>query len=363
MFARFALFLCFITTSSHALQSQKPAEQGPLASVPVPDLVDVKSRAESGDASAQYALARAYETGSGIQKNGQQAALWYRKAAEQGNAKAQNSLGVLYWLGDGVDKDKKEAVEWYRKAARQGDPNAMFNLGAAYYNGEGVAMDDTLALAWFLLSAEGGIPGGQEAAKRSEQEHQPWLLADACLTIAQMYEHGEELPKDTQLATAWYRKAADRGNTQAQINLAVFAMKAKDYDEARRRCEAAAKNGDSGGNGCLGYLYEHGFGVPQDVKTAIKYYQHAAHAGNRPALHALANIYADGNGSKQEHLYLFLSLISLAQKGDKQAAIDAQKLRSSITEKEWKDVQKGLTRMGVNSKEVDEISQPISQPK
>jgi uncharacterized protein len=169
----------------------------------------MKSRAGSGDPSAQYALGKAYETGNGIQKNAQQAAFWYRKASEQGNAKAQNSLGVLYWMGEGVDKDKKEAVEWYRKAARQGDSNAMFNLGAAYYNGEGVATNDTLALAWFLLAAEGGSAGARDAAQRSEQEHQPWMLNDACLAVGEMYEKGENLPKNLDVASAWYKKAAE----------------------------------------------------------------------------------------------------------------------------------------------------------
>lgn len=321
----------------------------------------MKNRAGSGDASAQYALGRAYETGSGIQKSPQQAALWYRKAADQGNAKAQNSLGVLYWMGEGVDKDKKEAVQWYRKAASQGDANAMFNLGAAYYNGEGVATNDTLALAWFLLSAEGGIPSGQEAAKRSEQEHQPWMFNDACLAIGEMYEKGADLPKNVDMASAWYKKAADRGNAQAQLNLALLAVSAKNYDDARRRCESAAKDRFPGGEVCLGYLYQHGLGVQQDLKAATKYYQLAARQGNRGALHSLVEIYSDGSGKKEDRQETFFLLIHYAERGDRQAVIDAQRLRNSMNDKERKDVQKKLPQYRMDSKQLDAILHANSQ--
>jgi uncharacterized protein len=196
-----------------ALTGNSPAA---LSSVEISDL---QKRADSGDGAAQFALGKAYESGNGLPKRPDQAAIWYRKAAEQGNEKAQNSLAVLYWTGDGVDKDKAEAVRWYRRAARQGNSNAMFNLGAAYYNGEGVGVNDTLAYAWFLLSDERGNPSGRDAAKRSQGEHGPNALNGACVTVGEMYEKGEDLPRNPELAAQWYRKAADRGYGEAIVSL------------------------------------------------------------------------------------------------------------------------------------------------
>ena len=36
-----------------------------------------------------------YEKGTGVEKNAEEAAKWYRKAADNGNADAQNNLGVM----------------------------------------------------------------------------------------------------------------------------------------------------------------------------------------------------------------------------------------------------------------------------
>jgi TPR repeat protein len=74
------------------------------------EVSDLQKKANSGDAAAQFALGKAYESGDGVPKRTDQAALWYRKSADQGNQKAQSNLGLLYWLGDGVEQDKAEAV-------------------------------------------------------------------------------------------------------------------------------------------------------------------------------------------------------------------------------------------------------------
>ena len=44
--------------------------------------------------------------------------------------------------GEGVEKDHEEAVVWYRKAAEQGVSEAQNSLAHAYRNGEGVTQDD-----------------------------------------------------------------------------------------------------------------------------------------------------------------------------------------------------------------------------
>jgi len=348
-----------------ALQTATPptAAETPADKPSPPDIAELLKKATSGDASAQFALAKAYETGIGVRQNLEQSAIWYRKAAEQGNAKAQNSLGVLYWLGTGVAKDKKEAVQWYRKAARQGDSTAMFNLGAAYYNGEGVGVNDTLAYAWFLLSSDAGNTSGQDAANRSRGEHGPGAYNDACFTIGEFYEKGDDLPKNVNLAASWYRKAAEGGHSQAQVNLAILAMNAKDYGETRRWCEMAAKSRHAGGAACLGYLYQHGLGVTQDSKEAVKWYQQGVLGGNRAATRALAEMYANGEGVKRDPTGAFVWFFILFRKGDEGALSEAQKLRLSMTQKEWKDTEKKLRQQGLDPKKVDSILQTAgSQP-
>jgi TPR repeat protein len=317
------------------------------------DIEELQKKADAGDANAQYTLGRAYESGHGLPQRADQATIWYRKAAEQGNEKAENSLGVLYWFGNGVEKDKAESIRWYRRAARQGNATAMFNLGAAYYNGEGVSINDTQAYAWFLLSSEAGNASGQEAAKRSEGEHGPNGVNEACVAVGRMYEKGQDLPKSLESAARWYRKAAERGYPEGAISLAALYLNASDYGQARPWCEAAAKEKLSGGYYCLGYLYQHGSGVNPDPKKASQWYEQGAETGNTASMLALAKIYENGEGTKVDRDRALLWYLSAARR-DQSAINEAKRLRASMTEKEWKASLKKLPR-GFDPKVVDTI--------
>ncbi len=87
----------------------------------------LKMKAESGDAEAQFALAKHYKEDKG---DSAEAVKWYSKAAEQGNADAQFNLGLSYSFGDGVVKDEEEAMRWFQKAAEQGHEQAIAILRA-----------------------------------------------------------------------------------------------------------------------------------------------------------------------------------------------------------------------------------------
>ena len=65
-------------------------------------------------------------------------------------------LGVAYEQGTLIPKDQEEAVNWYRKAAELGDESAMINLGEAYKNGHGVPQDHVEAVNWYRKAAELG---------------------------------------------------------------------------------------------------------------------------------------------------------------------------------------------------------------
>jgi uncharacterized protein len=360
----FAWILLVPVPSGHApdLQTTPQAETGNATVRLSPaEISDLQKKADSGDAAAQFGLGRAYEAGDGVPQRSDQAAMWYRKAAEQGNAKAQSNLGILYWLGEGVEKDRVEAIRWYHKAARQGNANAMFNLGAAYYNGEGVGVNDTLAYAWFLLSSEAGNSSGQDAAKRSRGEHGPSAFSEACLAIGQMYEKGEDLPKNFESAAAWYRKAAEQGNREAAIDLAALYLSASAYSQARSWCEAAAKDKLPGGFYCLGYLYQHGSGVKANLKEALGWYQQGASRGNVASMQALARMYENGEGTKPDRVQAFAWLIIAAQRGNQDAIAEAKRIRFSMTEKEWKDTQKKLPR-NLDPKKVDSFLRGAGSP-
>jgi len=77
-----------------------------------------KTKAENGDASAQYILGDCYASGKGVARDLSEAVKWYRKAADQGNAEAQSLLGDCYTIGRGVAPDSVEAYAYYNLAGR-----------------------------------------------------------------------------------------------------------------------------------------------------------------------------------------------------------------------------------------------------
>ena len=68
--------------------------------------------------------------GKGMPRDAHAAAVWFERAAVQGYATAQYNLARSYETGDGVDRNGEKALYWYGKAARQGDADAQARLGA-----------------------------------------------------------------------------------------------------------------------------------------------------------------------------------------------------------------------------------------
>ncbi|MGF1802175.1 hypothetical protein L4D11_16000 [Vibrio gigantis] len=84
------------------------------------------------DAGSQYQLAQAYELGTDVAKNIDDAFYWYSQSADNGNADAQFKLGEWYLAGTSVEQDNKQALEWFIKAALQGNKQAPLEVAKIY---------------------------------------------------------------------------------------------------------------------------------------------------------------------------------------------------------------------------------------
>ena len=123
-------------------------------------------------------------------------ATWYREAADAGNT------GAMVNLGEPAPTqleppDLDGAQTWYQKAADAGNTDAMDNLGSL--------------LAAARAAGPGGRaePGTRRPPTRGHRRHgRPREPA------AERLE-----PPDLEAAQAWYRKAADAGDTDAMVNL------------------------------------------------------------------------------------------------------------------------------------------------
>lgn len=107
-----------------------------------------------GHPEAQFEVARCYQNGMGVEKNEENAVVWYKKAAEQGNAEAQCALGECYYQARGVEKDDKEARRWYEAAATQGNVTARYMTGRLY----AALSYNVAAVKWYTKAAEQECP-------------------------------------------------------------------------------------------------------------------------------------------------------------------------------------------------------------
>jgi uncharacterized protein len=81
---------------------------------------ELLTKAQSGDAEAQYQLSRIYFEGNGVDQSDKKGAIWVRKSAEQGHAMAMADLGLMYASGVMCRKDAVEADKWLTLSSRQG---------------------------------------------------------------------------------------------------------------------------------------------------------------------------------------------------------------------------------------------------
>ncbi|MBI4005118.1 MAG: SEL1-like repeat protein [Gammaproteobacteria bacterium] len=250
----------------------KAAEQE-FESSTAPTIDAVHPYAVEGDPQAQYQLATMYYEGKVIEKDYEQAFLWYRRAALQGNAEAQYNLGTMYLMGEGIEQSDKEAKGWYEKAAAQGHAAAQHNLE----NLQRVVADS---------ETETGVSGNIEQQTEPATENEKESGGVFGFLGGLFGSDDEESEEDIQTN-------ATPANDSAETTIEAVP-EAQDVQETPETSSAEADYE-------RGLAYAHGNGVPQNHTTAFTYFQHAAEQGYAPAQYQLGVAYAQGNGIEQNH--------------------------------------------------------------
>jgi len=202
--------------------------------------------AEKNDADAQYELAEAYRTGTGVFENFSEALRWYRAAAELGLADAQNNLGAMYLAGMGIDKNPVAAAYWYLKAAEQEQVHAQFNLGMLYLLGSGVEQSDEEAANWLHTAAEQGD-------------------LEAISQLGILYQLGRGVEQNYVAAAELHTIAAIEGHIASIDKLAEF----------QEEIESAALNGSIVAALCMAKKFDHGLGTSVDTAQVYAWLQWA----------------------------------------------------------------------------------------
>jgi len=204
----------------------------------------METSALQGHAEAQFLLAKTYQSDDKFKSNDQEVYRWYKMAADQGHTKALYEVGLLRAKGQGVDKNIKEAINLFWAAADQGSISAYLQLGEMYATGVGAPKNDDNAFECFSKAAEAGDARGQNGmgkvlyARGDHDEAFKWFLAaaeqgfaNAQHNVAEMYEDGEGVGEDAEIAAMWFRKSAEQESSDSQLKLGLMYRKGNGVPE------------------------------------------------------------------------------------------------------------------------------------
>nr|XP_046261318.1 death ligand signal enhancer isoform X2 [Scatophagus argus] len=171
-------------------------------------------------------------------------------------------------LESAKNQNYEEAFMCFVAAAQQGYSKAQFNTGVCYEKGRGVGKDKEKALHYYWQAAVGGH-------REAQYRHAKLLLT------SREHQSLEELNTAIRLL----EQSAAAGLTKAQVCLAsVYSQEPlRDGCKSVQYLKMAAESGDDTALLFLGQCFENGFGVKQNLRTAIEYYKRAAQAGNKQA--------------------------------------------------------------------------------
>ena len=207
----------------------------------------------------------------------------FRSAAEEGHAGAQAALGELYNRGKGNPRDAQEAGRWYQLAAEQGNVDAQVTLGWMYNAGTGVPQNFTEAIKWFRLAADQGHP------RRAKQF--------GCAVSSR--ERGDQ--NDVKNGCGVVPKSCRPGDGPCPICTRTNVFK---WRRCRTKC----------------------------CQKAVEWYTHAADQGLLEAQADLGFLYATREDKVPQDFLIAYKWLSLAaQKGDRIAKKDLEKLAATMT--------------------------------
>ena len=144
--------------------------------------------------------------------------------------------------------------------------------------------------------------------------------------------------KDLTSAAFWYKKAAAKGNTDAQTNLAAMYAAGRGVEanplEAARLYRQAAEAGNVRAQYSLALMYHLGQGVTKSFADAIHWYESAARQGDANAMNNMAFMYGMGEGVEQSNIEAYVWFALAASRGNKDAAENRDLAASEMTPEE-----------------------------
>uniref|UniRef100_A0A0N4ZQ76 TPR_REGION domain-containing protein n=1 Tax=Parastrongyloides trichosuri TaxID=131310 RepID=A0A0N4ZQ76_PARTI len=258
-----------------------------------------KKSAEKGSPVGQTGLGYMYLFGRGVEVNYTKAFKSFYLATEQTHAEGQLYVGYMYFKGLGVKRDFALAMKYLQAAAQGGSISAFYWLGHMYAKGLGVFSSCDTAVGFYKTVAERGkwgVPFMQAYTNYKKGKYRDALLqyllfADIGYEIAQSNfayildrtnEHIEFFNETNikEIAFTFWKRSAEQNNPIARIKVGDYLYYGigtdKDHKQAAEQYKLAAdKFANSQALFNLGYMYEHGLGLPKDLHLAKRLYDQA----------------------------------------------------------------------------------------
>ncbi|MCE5294554.1 MAG: F-box/SEL1-like repeat protein [Chlamydiales bacterium] len=216
------------------------------------------------------------------------------RAANGGNADAQFLVAARFLLKEGdYTISTSRALEWLAEGHPQNTPKIEYILGR---NNE-LTGNQALAESTILHYKRSAELGYTRAQNR----------------LGVLYEEGNIVPQDLEEAAKWYRKAAELGNIDAQVNLAALLLYSQPQ-ESLKWALPAAKKGLARAQNLVGVLYYEVLDVRNEIE-AHYWFERAAQQGEKIAERNLGHLYRD----KKDYCSAFHWLFKAAIQQDAEA--------------------------------------------
>lgn len=196
----------------------------------------------NGDPIALYEKANRYRLGEGIEKNIDQAMLYYEQVL-----KYQKHTRALYFMGGMFLEDIKSA-----------DCEKCFRLGSALGD------------------------------------------ADCSREMGELYRYGDYVDENPEKAIYFFKLSAEQGNTNSLVSAGEVCLDEQNYDRAFEYFTTAYQSDDPVAAYYIGKMYYYGTGVEESDEKAFPYLKMASDKDFRPANVMLASLYGFGNGTRKD---------------------------------------------------------------
>ncbi|GAU12794.1 hypothetical protein TSUD_72800 [Trifolium subterraneum] len=302
---------------------------------------------EKGEPRSMELLGEIYARGAGVERNYTKAFEWLTLASKHHLYSAYNGIGYLYVKGYGVDsKNYTKAKEYFEKAADNDEVGGHYNLGVMYLKGIGVKRDVKLACKFFIVAANHGQPKAfyqlakifhlgvgfkknvpldpigkgpkirKAYTRREKSECMSWQRANAKKRATALYKLVAERGPWSSLSR-WALEAYLKGDVGKAYMLYSrmaemgYEGTARDYDRAAEAYMHAKSQSNAQAMFNLGYMHEHGQGLPLDLHLAKRYYDEALEhdpAAKLPVTLALTSLWVRKNHADSLLVHIIDSL-------------------------------------------------------